>query len=72
MQVIESLAHYPERGPVPVELLELRGNAWRQVSHPPYRIIYELGDGLVTIALIADARREFSSLFQRRLLALKR
>lgn len=72
MQLIESLAHYPERGPVPVELLELRGKAWRQVSHPPYRIIYELGDGLVTIALIADARREFSSLFQRRLLALKR
>lgn len=67
--LIESLAEYPERGPVPVELLEVRGNAWRQVSHPPYRIIYELGDGLVSIALIADARREFGSLFQRRLLA---
>jgi plasmid stabilization system protein ParE len=69
MQLIESLADFPERGPVPVELVEVRGSTWRQVSHPPYRIIYELGDGLVSIALIADARREFSSLFQRRLLA---
>ena len=72
MQLIDSLAHYPERGPVPVELLELRGSPWRQVSHSPYRIIYELGDGVVTIALVADARRDFSTLFQRRLLALKR
>lgn len=67
METIHSLSDFPERGPVPVELVEFGERTWRQISRPPFRIIYELVDDLVTIVLIADGRRDMSVLLQRRL-----
>lgn len=69
LATIASLAQYPERGPVPPELEALGGRKWRQVSHPPYRVIYRLDDNAVTVALVADSRRDFAHLLQRRLLS---
>lgn len=65
---ISSLAEFSLRGPVPPEL-EILGIAdWRQISDPPHRIIYTLEGETLTVAIVADARRDFSSLLERRLL----
>jgi toxin ParE1/3/4 len=65
---IESLAHYSERGPVPPELEVLGIREYRQLSVPPYRIIYWPKDDIVTIMLVADARRDFRTLLEERVL----
>ena len=71
--LIETLALFPLRGPVPSELAALGIAAWRQLSLPPYRVIYAVEAGpeaqVVTIALVADSRRDFRTLLQNRLLA---
>lgn len=69
---IESLADHPAKGPVPPELEALGIREYRQLAHPPFRIVYHLtrGDsGTVTVLLIADARRDFRTLLEERLLA---
>jgi toxin ParE1/3/4 len=68
VDTINGLADYPERGPIPPELEALGERHWRQISHAPYRIIYLLEAGVVTIALVADSRRDFVSLLHKRLL----
>jgi plasmid stabilization system protein ParE len=69
---IESLADFSIRGPIPPELEDLGINDFRQLSHPPYRIIYlpELRQDAakVTVLIVADARRDFRMLLQERLL----
>jgi len=65
---IAGLADYPLRGPIPPELEAIGIADWRQISAPPYRIIYTATAELVTIAVVADGRRDFASLLERRLL----
>ena len=65
---IETLADFPLRGPIPPELDALGIAQWRQISLWPYRIIYTLEDDVLTIAVIADSRRDFAGLLERRLL----
>lgn len=71
MVTIHGLADYPERGPVPPELEALGERNWRQITHEPYRVIYLLEGDAVTIALVADSRRDFASLLQKRLLSAR-
>ncbi len=65
---IGSLSEFPERGPVPSELEALGIRAYRQLSLPPYRVIYLPERAAVTVMIIADARRDFRTLLQERLL----
>lgn len=65
---IASLADFPLKGPIPPELLAIGIADWRQLSLPPYRIIYTVAADVVTIAVVADGRRDFASLLERRLL----
>lgn len=65
---IAGLAEFPLRGPIPPELDALGIADWRQLSVWPYRIIYTIEGELLTIAVIADSRRDFASLLERRLL----
>lgn len=65
---MEGLAEFPLRGPVPPELDVLGMADWRQISAPPYRIIYTVEGDVVTIAVVADSRRDFAALLERRLL----
>jgi toxin ParE1/3/4 len=71
-----SLAEFSLRGPVPPELEALGINDYRQLSVPPYRIIYlpeEHGEArFVTIMIIADSRRDFRTLLEERLLRSER
>ena len=62
------LAHFPERGPHPKELQALGIRDFRQVFFQPYRLIYRMAGRQVFLYLVADGRRDFQSLLERRLL----
>lgn len=69
---IESLADHPAKGPVPPELEALGTRQYRQLTHPPFRIVYHLTGSdteTVTVLIIADARRDFRTLLEERFLA---
>lgn len=68
LDAAEQLAHFPERGSHPKELLALGIRDFRQVLFPPYRLIYRIRDRQVILYLVADGRRDFQSLLERRLL----
>ena len=65
---IDGLADLPERGPFVSELLEIGNRQYREVVFKPYRIIYRVSEGTVTVQLIADGRRDMRTLLMRRLL----
>ena len=65
---IESLTAVALRGSVPAELEELGEKAFRQLVQGTYRIVYTVTGQSVYVVLIADGRRDFQSLLQRRLL----
>ncbi len=65
---IEELIDYPERGPVPQELEALGIRAYRQLSLPPYRVIYLPDNTFVTVLIVADSRRDFRTLLEERML----
>jgi toxin ParE1/3/4 len=55
------------RGHKPPEL-DLLNKDYLQILHRPWRIIYRLDPGLVTVTLVADGRRNFKDLLGRRIL----
>lgn len=65
---IATLETFPLRGPVPPELAALGDHHYRQLSVPPYRLIYEVVEAVVLVSVIVDARRDLSALLARRLL----
>ena len=65
---VESLEQFPERGSVPAELDALGIREFRQLLETPYRLIYRNFGDHVFILLVADGRRDFRSLLERRLL----
>jgi toxin ParE1/3/4 len=65
---VESLERFPERGPIPAELDALGIREFRQLLETPYRLIYRIFGDHVFVLLIADGRRDFRSLLERRLL----
>ncbi|AUL98930.1 plasmid stabilization protein [Rhodocyclaceae bacterium] len=68
LEVVESLAAFPERGAYPKELAAVGIREYRQTSFKPYRVIYRVMGQKVYIYLIADGRRDMQSLLARRLL----
>lgn len=68
LEVVESLAAFPERGAYPKELIALGIREYRQIAFKPYRVIYRVIGRKVFIYLIADGRRDMQSLLARRLL----
>ncbi|MAW99819.1 MAG: plasmid stabilization protein [Sphingomonas sp.] len=67
---VETLEHFPDRGAVPPELELLGIRDFRQLVHPPWRMIYRVIDGAVYVLLIADGRRDFRRLLEQRLLGV--
>lgn len=70
MEVVETLAAFPERGSCPKELLSLGIREYRQAHFKPYRIIYRVIGKQVYIYLIADGRRDMQTLLLRRMLGV--
>ncbi len=66
---VDSLERFPERGSVPSELDALGIRDFRQLVVPPYRLIYRVIVDHVFVFLIADGRRDFQALLERRLLS---
>ncbi|SFK55516.1 toxin ParE1/3/4 [Sphingomonas sp. NFR04] len=66
---VDSLETYPDRGSVPRELDVLGIHEFRQLVVPPYRLIYRVIVDHVFVFLIADGRRDFQALLERRLLS---
>lgn len=63
-----TLAQFPLRGSVPKELDALGIREFRQILINPYRLIYRVAANTVFVLIIADGRREFQALLERRLL----
>ncbi len=68
MEVVESLARFPERGSHPKELVALGIKEYRQVLFKSYRVIYRVTGRQVIIYLMVDGRRDMQSVLARRLL----
>jgi len=67
-ELIQSLSSHPDRGNHPKELLALGIREYRELHFKPYRILYRLIEKKVFVYLIADGRRDFQALLQRRLI----
>jgi toxin ParE1/3/4 len=65
---IITLEAFPLRGPICPELDRLGIVEFRQIYHGPYRLIYRVNDKIVYIMIVADSRRDFKALLERRLL----
>lgn len=63
-----SLSDSPQRGTYPRELLAMGIREYRELFFKPYRMIYRIVGRNVCVLLIADGRRDFQTLLQRRLL----
>lgn len=68
VDAMASLAAYPLRGTVPPELERIGIRTYRQLSLPPFRVIYLPEAAAVTVMLVADSRRDFRTLLEDRLL----
>ncbi len=66
--LVADLATSPDRGVHPRELLALGIRDYRQVFFKPYLVIYRHTVAKVVIYLVADGRRDMSTLLARRLL----
>lgn len=65
---LETLGEHPAKGPVVPELAALGIRDYRQISRPPFRMIYLPEDNLVTVVIVADSRRDFRTLLAERVL----
>lgn len=68
LDAVDSLTKCPERGSHPKELLKLGIREFRQLMFQPYRLIYRMAGNQVFLLLVADGRRDFQSLLERRVL----
>ena len=62
------LSTFPLRGNVPKELEALGIRDFRQITMPPYRLIYQVTGDIVQILLIVDGRRDIRTLLEARVL----
>ena len=67
-ELVERLSDLPNRGSIVRELEDVGRPEFREVLFKPYRIIYRVSDNNVQVLLVADGRRDMSTLLLRRLL----
>jgi plasmid stabilization system protein ParE len=67
-EAVRNLKTFPLAGSMPEEFEKLNLNQYRQVLSGMNRIIYEVRQDTVYVHVIADARRDLTSLLTRRLL----
>ena len=63
-----TLASLPERGHVVPELAELDLVGYRELSIPPYRIVYRIEKKTVFVMAVLDGRRDLRQILSERLL----
>lgn len=62
------LARFPQRGRIVPELKEQGVLIYREILHPPWRIIYRIEGKRVLVAAVLDARRSLEDLLLERFL----
>jgi toxin ParE1/3/4 len=67
-EVCGNLAHSPDRGHIPPEMERLGIEAYREIHHKPYRVIYEVVGRDVFVYAVVDGRRDLQAFLERRLL----
>lgn len=67
-RAINTLKTLPERGHWVPEMLAAGMKTHRELSHPPYRIIYQIRELSVFVFTVVDSRRDLQSLLKKRLL----
>lgn len=68
MDAAGSLTALPDKGNYPKELEAFGNREYRQIFFKPYRLIYQVAGKFVTVMLLADGRRDMSTLLAQRLL----
>jgi toxin ParE1/3/4 len=63
-----ALKTFPERGHVVPELAELGVADYRELSIPPYRVVYRINDKAVFVQAVLDGRRDLKQILSERLL----
>ena len=65
---VESLSASPERGRWVPELRWVGDRTWREIQHPPWRIIYRTTATVVEIHAVLDGRRNLEDILLERML----
>jgi toxin ParE1/3/4 len=65
---INTLDHFPYRGAYVPELLARNIKEYRQITEPPWKIIYKVDDDVVNILAIIDSRRNLQDILVKKLL----
>jgi len=65
---INTLDHFPYRGGYVPELLARNIKEYRQLTEPPWKIIYKVDGKIVNVLAIIDSRRNLQDLLIRKLL----
>lgn len=66
-EAIRNLKNFPQAGSIPEEIEKLNLTQYRQVLSGMNRIIYEVRQDVIYIHIVADTRRDMSTLLNRRL-----
>ncbi|MDE2056353.1 MAG: type II toxin-antitoxin system RelE/ParE family toxin [Betaproteobacteria bacterium] len=67
-EAIRNLHSFPQAGSIPEEVEKLNLTQYKQVLSGMNRIIYEVRQEIIYIHIIADARRDMTTLLSRRLI----
>lgn len=67
----KTLQRFPSRGRVVPELAELEVMIYRELSVPPYRILYRIEKAKVFVQAVLDGRRDLRQLLSERLLRVE-
>ena len=65
---INTLDHFPYRGAYVPELLARNIKDYRQITEPPWKIIYKVDGSIVNILAIIDSRRNLQDILVKKLL----
>jgi addiction module RelE/StbE family toxin len=65
---IRTLDHFPNRGGYVPELLARNMKQYRQITEPPWKIVYKIKDNVVTILAIVDSRRNLQDVLIKKIL----
>jgi toxin ParE1/3/4 len=66
-EVILNLKNFPQAGSIPEEIEKLNLTQYRQVLSGLNRIIYEVRQDVIYVHIVADTRRDMTTLLNRRL-----
>lgn len=67
-EVIRNLQNFPQAGSIPEEIEKLNLTQYRQVLSGMNRVIYEVRQDVIYIHIIADTRRDTTTLLNKRLI----